>query len=345
MTEQVELPPSPPRFSLWAVFILLFRALTGAHALTVYLILSLRFLADERNNLIHFFDETIHLGVVPAVGLLPLCLLLRRWGLALVLLPIVALCAFWYGPRLLPVEAVPADGPSISVLTYNIEGLNSSGRDWTPVLEVIIAADADVVAIQELSPDALDILGPALRAIYPHTALYPANGASGSGVFSRYPVLQDMTWQGAFINQRVVLDFDGQPLTLYNVHPPPPIGSGGFTFDVRNAEIDDIIARVDAEPRAVPLVIAGDFNMGDKTPRYEALQTRLGDAWAQVGQGLGLTFSPLAMLPLFRIDYIWYSDGLLPTRADVYANGGSDHQPVYAVFTLVVPSVAGSSSR
>jgi len=327
--------PAPPRFSVWMVVLGLFRALTGAHALSIYLILGARALTDERNNLLMFFDETIHLGVVPSVGLLPLCLLLRRWGLALFLLPIVVTCGLWYGPRLLPTTVPPADGPVISVLTYNIAGLNDNGRDWGPVVTEIIAADADLVALQELSPSALAVLEPALTGRYPHSALYPAGGAEGSGVFSRYPITAEATWRGVFINQRVVVDWDGQPITLYNVHPPPPLGVGRFTFDERNAEIDAIITRADAEPAQTPLILTGDFNMGPRTPRYDALNRRFGDAWSQVGRGLGFTFAPAAIVPLFRIDYVWHNDWLRPLVAEVRPAGGSDHQPIYAELSLL----------
>jgi hypothetical protein len=90
-------------------------------------------------------------------------------------------------------------------------------------------------------------------------------------------------------------------------------------------------------PRAVsptgPLIVIGDFNTGDREPRYAQLAARMHDAFRETNRGFGFTFpdhkrmGPVTFtFPLVRIDYIWSKGGALPAAAHVECNNiGADH--------------------
>ncbi len=76
--------------------------------------------------------------------------------------------------------------------------------------------------------------------------------------------------------------------------------------------------------------------MTDQHPVYADIATHLTDAFVARGQGMGFTFSPFnkADLPLWRIDYIFYSPELTAVDVTVGDFAGSDHKPVIATLRV-----------
>jgi len=111
-----------------------------------------------------------------------------------------------------------------------------------------------------------------------------------------------------------------------------------FDPSIRNREIDDILSRLENE--APPVILAGDFNMPDRSDDYRKISARFIDSYRAAGWGLGLTFpySPgdhpvtqyLRLTPLLRLDYVFHSAEWTTITARVWPDsGGSDHLPVY----------------
>lgn len=285
---------------------------------------------------------------LPAVGLALLALLLRAWAaLALALLPI-ALVAAVYAPRFLPPAAPAVAGPTVRVLSFNAGG-NAGGGALDPLLGVVRAVDADLVALQEIPPGTLPALLDALAAGYPYQ-----EGTTDALILSRWPLadrerfyLQDNVY-GA---EQVRVIVDGHWLTLTNVHLTRPRYRiqwrreiiptvRGYNPTWRDSEVEELVMRL----RAVegPQVLTGDFNETEWSHPYLVLAGTLRDSFRDGGQGLGHTYpSQIAWrgrhfsLPLVRIDYIFRSPDLAVRRAWVGPFGGSDHLPVVA--DLVLP--------
>ncbi len=94
-------------------------------------------------------------------------------------------------------------------------------------MEIINAANADIVALQELPPAAAAVFEAQLREEYPYQALDPQPDYAGQGVLSRFPIVADSYWRyqelpGALGHQRVELQIAERRVMLYNVHPMPP---------------------------------------------------------------------------------------------------------------------------
>jgi vancomycin resistance protein VanJ len=316
----------------------LFIAITGAYGLSVTGFLLLRALVGERWGVVGFVNSYLHLLILPAVILMPICLLLRRRLLIVELAAPFLLFAVTYGASFMPraVAAVP-DAPQLHLLSYNINGAN---REIDAVISIITEASADIVLIQELSPLMAKAFDTQLADQYPYRAFHPQEGFSGQGVLSKFPITDDEYWQINLGHQRVEIDWNGTPFTLYNVHPLHPLTGLGYNGTLRAMEITDVLNRAGQEQRA--LLVVGDFNMTELSEDYARVSALYGDAYKQVGWGMGFTFPDFAnafgvqhIPPLARIDYIFHNHSFTPLEARVWpTSGGSDHFPLYAALTL-----------
>lgn len=316
----------------------LFIAFSGAYGISISGFLLLRLLLGERVGFIGLLNSFAHLLIIPAVALLPLSLALRRWLLALALaLPALnALAA--YGPLFLPrATAAPPQPRALSVLSYNV---NTGNFNSDLIVTIIRVAAADVVAIQELNPAQAAAFRAQLSDLYPHQALHPRDDFAGQGVLSRYPIRADAFWLINLGHQRVELDFDGQPLAFYNVHPVHPLRGLRFDGAARAEEVTETLRRAAGE--RIPTLIAGDFNLTDQSADYARITALYGDTYRAAGWGPGFTFPQwrfarlgMPLPPLARIDYVFHDAHFIPLEARVWpSSGGSDHRPLLARLAL-----------
>jgi endonuclease/exonuclease/phosphatase (EEP) superfamily protein YafD len=329
----------PPRLSIRHTLLNTLVALSGAYGLSVTGFLALRWLIGEQWSLVALFNSFAHLLFVPALPLILICMLLRRFRVIVLLIaPLLAFLisyGFFFTSR--PSRAAP-NALRINILTFN---LKSQIENFDSMDGVIREADADVVALQELSEVAASHLDSEFAASYPYRALHPQPGEPipGQGILSRFPIESNDFWRIYFGQQRVTLNAEGQTFTLYNVHTFFPFTVNGFAR--RTEEITDILRR--AENDSGPIIIAGDFNLTDQEDDYWRVAAQYTDTYREIGQGMGFTFpnyrgvNPrLSFLPpLARIDYIFHNELVDGVEVRVWpSSGGSDHRPLYAVLAL-----------
>jgi vancomycin resistance protein VanJ len=291
------------------------------------------------------YNTFAHLLWIPALMLVPLLLILRRWRAALLVLPPALAFLLIFGIRFLPrpVPEVTGRPSPLSVMTYNIQWRDSNYADTISIIE---NADAEIVAIQELGMEAANILEAELLDRYPYSELHPQDwGIYGQGIFSKYPIsssnLSDY-WQseGSFGNQRAVIEYKDLELAVYNVHPVHPRVSGRF-FDpgLRAIGISDILQTIDQDDFSY-MILLGDFNMPELSSDYRAITASFSDVYGEAGQGLGLTYTYNygrlygLLPPILRLDYIFTGSYISPRAAQVLPSGGSDHRPVYAELSV-----------
>lgn len=294
-------------------------------------------------------------ALAPLVALGPLALLLRSRALAGLLIAAALLFGQQYGRLFLPspASAAPA-GPSVRLLTYNVLGAYNDPRG---LVAVAASEQPDVIVVQELTRPFADDLLRQLGNDYPYRAMTRIGRTNdGGGVFSRVPIRDAQVFEVVEDGnefQRLRLEIDGRSVTLFNVHaesprlrtrnPPGPIPPivRGFGSPGREQELQWLIretAKLDG-----PYILAGDFNLSAGSRPYRQFPDAWHDAFAERGQGFGLTFPTRyhtwggrisVGLPLVRIDYILHSDGLTTGRAWVPRAEGSDHLPVMAELYL-----------
>jgi endonuclease/exonuclease/phosphatase (EEP) superfamily protein YafD len=315
-------------------------ALIGAYGLSVTGFLLLRALIGERWPAIGLYNSFLHLLTAPALVALLISLLLRKgWLAALVIAPAL-LFTGQYAPLFLPhSSAAPPQATPFTILSYN---LNTANIDSFAVLQVIRAADADIVALQELNPLMADTFAAELSDQYPYQALHPSEDFSGQGILSRRPITADEYWAVDLGHQRALIEIGGQTSVVYNTHPTHPLrGLLRFDGSPRGAAIRGVLVR--AADETLPVLLVGDFNMSDLSEDYARVTARYRDVFREVGWGMGFTFPSLGsafswgFIPplLARIDYVFVDGAFTPLDARVLdVDGGSDHRPLWARLAL-----------
>ena len=283
---------------------------------------------------------------IPLVLLIPLALLMRSVWLRFSVLAATIVFIAAIGSYLLP--SAPEQTyteATLRVVTFNQLYAN---RDVDGIITAIRLQDADVVALQELSTAVTQAAQEQLINEYPYQLMSPAERDLGLGLLSRYP-FQVVPLDRGFMGQHVVVDVNGQLITVMNAHlsapsihttnleqiPEIPI-IRDYNTSRRSAELPGLLGMIDQIEG--PLIVAGDLNLSDREHGYTQLAERLQDTYRSTNYGFGFTFpNDLTVrgitipVPLIRIDYIWSSHHLTPLNTWVECdNGGSDHCMVIA---------------
>lgn len=314
------------------------------YSLLMLLILVARWLVGERWLLIGLINNELHLFLMLSLILGIISLLIGRWRPAMFSIPPVILLVVWYGITFLPRHiTVPEGSKPLTVLTFNA---HAEQNFLDPMVALLDDADADVVALQELSIPAAERFGNVFGDVYPYQKLHPdENPFRGRGVLSRYPIIDDQSWPVEYpISIRlqwVEMDVEGTPIVLYNFHafPSTPIWGQGLDLGPRGEQIATLLALADQDDK--PVILAGDFNLNDLSEDYYRITARYVDAYRAAGWGFGFTSPDWShdqsregpgFLPLRgRIDYIFHSRDIRAIEARVWpTSGGSDHRPVLA---------------
>lgn len=288
--------------------------------------------------------------LLPVLVLFVLSLLIRRRRPALLLLPLVVVFFVLYVPYFLPRAATPAVEAGFTAMTFNLEAPDAD--EVAPLADVIRAADADIVTLQELSQAAADELDTALSDVYPYRVFYPqANPHDGQGLLSRFAIEDShfFEFEGqrrTLGHMRAELMLDDGPIVVYDVHPVPPISfSLGLMAEAHSHAVDLLLER--AAEETLPLLMLGDFNMSDQFPEYDRLTRRYIDSFRVAGEpGFGFTYptDTLPLPPVLRLDYIFHDAAFVAEHVRVWPDTGtSDHHPLWARLTRVASAPSAES--
>lgn len=313
-----------------------------------------------------FGDGNGFLGLANAVALyfflpLPLFALAsltrKKRKLLFPVLAGLAIFLFLWGPLFTSprmVEENPA--AQLRVMTFNVLGRAGS---HDPILQSILEEDADVVFLQELTPEIASVISLRLADAYPFQILQPAFRSRGLGVLSRYPLAKldavlPGNWMG--VPQILEMDWAGEAVTLVNFHTIP---TGNLwprwvlrTFEERESDLSALANFAVSHSEIGPLIVAGDANATRLNEAYKSLAAVMQDAWLEAGFGFGHSFpgpyeegSSFAQISFFRIpywlvsiDYIFYSQQFqaLDTWMGAFY-GGSDHRAVVTELRFLAP--------
>jgi len=245
------------------------------------------------------------------------------------------------------------DGPSTKVLTWNV---NWGGPRPEAVVRALLEADADIVCLQETTPQWEAYLRPRLSELYPDIRFrhalpelnpdtqtpMPVRLAGGMAVLSKTKgrevawIESLTTWFGGWI---LVFETPAGPLQMMNVHLQPSATDDGEitisayfgTGDRRLAEIERFAEKLQAD---VPTVVAGDFNEQEGGDAIEWLEGKgLTNSLPEFDRDTDTWRWDTSLIKLRqRFDHILYTPSLYCYSAEVLNVGASDHLPVVAVF-------------
>ncbi len=189
-----------------------------------------------------------------------------------------------------------------------------------------IATGVDVLALQELTPEALDALEDVgLGDVLPHRAVDLRDGPGGTGVWSRYPLDAREAVPSRYATVHVAVDHPlaADPVEVVAVHVVPPSGGDVGAWQEELARLT-ALDRVD--------VLLGDFNA---TLDHVAFRRRVGAGYVDVGDAAGRGPTPTwpaegFRLPGIAIDHVLVDGGWRPAGMQVVDVPGTDHRALIA---------------
>ncbi len=274
----------------------------------------------------------------------------RRELWAGVLVGVVCFMSIW-GVDFLPKFPRASEKITLRVLTYNVLGLEKTS---TPMLEVLRNANADIVCLQELTPELAADIRTQLQGKYPFQYLEPADIVFGAGVLSKVALTPQVHSLGqGWIGRPQALRgvFDEHRFLLVNFHMPAfnlqNIRTINQGFRVRE-DLARALGRY-VQAQGLPAIVCGDANSAPLSTAYRILrQSGLQDSWREAGWGFGHTFPGSARpgssrprifgiaMPMWstRIDYVLHTPEWQAIQVQTAPfDGVSDHRGVLA--TLV----------
>lgn len=301
------------------------------------------------------------LWFLPALVLLPLSFFVKSRAAFAQFLCVLALAIFWMPFRwsrwTLRENNRVGNNPTLVCVTNNVAENNH--QSLQPFLD---AERPDIIALQDAA-----FRGGAYQRAYPDRFVAERDQFI---LISKFPIrnvtlLPTLRWEGAPIAALFELDWENQPLVIYNVHMPTPrpalskiMGGGSvarellghnasdpqntsFAHDMAmRVELARGLAKVfDEEKR--PFLAMGDFNAPDHGYVHRLIASRLVDAFKKNGRGFGWTFpgnmhNPLSLFgPWLRIDYLFAGRGFAPVYARTEPSRRSKHRAVSARFEMV----------
>lgn len=276
-----------------------------------------------------------------ATSALPLTVALRRRsrGAAVVAAASAAVLA---GAVLRPaVPATPAvrpQGPRLRVVSANMR----HGRaDPDAVVALAAEQDADVLALMEVTPEAVSgLLAAGVADLLPAGHVVPAGESqppgAGGALWTRLEVRARTVTPGRFGQPAALLTVPGGPdVELTAVHTDPPTSSPAQVA----SWVEDLRLLPDPDPEVLR-VLAGDFNA---TPDHAAFRQLLRRGWVDAGEATGqarrATWWPMrAPHPRLTLDHVLVDPRIAVDRLQVVHVPGTDHRALVA--DLRLPSVS-----
>lgn len=254
------------------------------------------------------------------LGALPLIILLRFKREAVMAL-IIAMAALWGARAAIPHSGLINEGPTYSLISYNMLFENDQRRDVVPWL---IGQDADILFVTEFSRFWAPLWEPLIEH-YPHHSYCPEwQGTAGNYLFSKYPLdLDTLYCQDYAAFHLVEADIAGQKIILGGTHLRWPWPASGPEQITQALPV--------LENLGDNALLIGDFN---SVPWSYSMQriSEAGDLNIYQGIGASWLFTPFP--DWFRkwfglpIDNAMQKGAVQITAAERLPSMGSDHMPI-----------------
>lgn len=261
---------------------------------------------------------------VTVVVILPLllALLLRAKWMALGIGVLALILLAMISPRAVGGSQPEPGGKQVKIFSANLLHGDAEPKS---LLAAIRRADPDIIALQEATPENLEMLREAgvLREL-PYVAGDPEWGTQGYFTVSRWKLRS--TGDGLWPAYSVV----GQGFEFRNLHPAPPIRPGGPTREWKAA-----LASISPAGKGTLRIAVGDLNATlDHRDLRSVISRGYTDSGAVTGNGFEWTWRGVGSWWQMVIDHI-----LIDKRASVKDYRvtdlpGSDHNAISATVTL-----------
>jgi len=219
-----------------------------------------------------------------------------------------------------------AEAPTLTVLHANIW---LGQADLDALVALVDKHRPDVLTLVELTPEADAGLRGRLSELLPHVYVSAAAGGDGSGIYSRFPLVDEQRHDG-FVTELLSarVEMPGRPL-VFAVHPVPPWPREPSDWVRELALLRQLLAKIPVDDG--PVVVAGDFNATQDHRRYRDMQDgRFVDAAVASGAGMLRTYPAHTWYPpVIAIDHVLVAD-MAVRSVEAIEIPGSDHRGILA---------------
>lgn len=231
-----------------------------------------------------------------------------------------------------PLVAGPRPAAEPGLLTVMSSNILVGRGDPARILEAARSSDVDVLALQEVTPEAVEALQAAgIDAAYPYSLLAPAPLWNGVALWSRYPLREPrIEVFGELLRVEAVLGLDAEhpdedpSVISLHIHAPWPAPPQPWLDQLAGL-------RTDLLARTRPVIAMGDFNATfDHRPFRDLLAECCTDAAVTARAWWRPTYPSFRLVPpLITIDHVLMR-GLRASRVSTARIAGSDHLAVIA---------------
>lgn len=220
----------------------------------------------------------------------------------------------------------------IHLIVGNVYQFNNQ---YSKTVQLIKKRNPDVVFLVETNQDWVDKLKE-IQENYPHSIFLPQENTYGLVFYSKFPMVRkeiNYLLDPEIPSIEVDLELpSGKTITLYGIHPTPPVPGENEKSTERDAEI--LIVGKKAQKNSNPSLVMGDLN--DVAWSYTtSLFLKISEmADPRRGRGFYSTFH--AKVPFFRwpLDHVFLSRHFGLSGLKVLSSIGSDHFPIEIKATL-----------
>ncbi len=245
-------------------------------------------------------------------------------------------------------------GEPIRIMTFNILVVNPNTE---AVIQTIRQSKAQIVALQEITPQRANALKTQLKDLYPFNSGSSGRGVVDTMILSSYPIakVQEIPLESGN-SQLVLIQTPAKLIPLVNIHtesidPLDVFGDQENIFRAykrREKSFEEIINYLKRSGINLnEIIMAGDFNSTEGNQTYKIMKSAgLIDSYRDVNPILpnaftfphnmqGLFKKSSEFWPLLRIDYIFAGSSYKCTQSEViHQKTGSDHKPLISTFGI-----------
>jgi endonuclease/exonuclease/phosphatase family metal-dependent hydrolase len=252
-------------------------------------------------------------------------------ALALILVPLL----HWLVHGSAPVAEEPTGLP-VPVMTYNVHSaFDVDGlQDPEAIARVIEESGAKIIALQEVSrgwfiDGSTDLATWLSRRLGMRVLFQGTTGPMwGNALLSAYPILDHGSGSVPQVGMLMARGYLWADIDIGEDEPLLVIATHLHHEEEDNyVRLEQVPVLIDFWDGAPFTLILGDLNARPEFPEIDLFRDAgLIDSWEEAGQGEGLTFA--SNNPYQRIDWIWHTDDLRATQAEIIMTTASDHIPV-----------------
>jgi len=217
----------------------------------------------------------------------------------------------------------------LRVVTANAWFANT---DHAPLVTWLGRSDADLIALQEITPEWVAALEPLARK-YPHRKFMPRDDPYGIALLSRWPIddAQPVDFADDGVPSLVAnVDVHGRKLRVIALHTRWPVVPE--LQAARDRALQQAAALALTQPEST--ILLGDLNVTPYAPAFGRLLSESGLRDALAGKAWRPTwqagFWPLAL----PIDHVLVPRGSCDTASEIGPYVGSDHRPLQVTLRL-----------